>query len=296
MNERLQRFLAQSPESYPHQLEARFPRLVEKIVAVWCSPQATSALFDELLVDGRGGRQGFPPDIAREIFLLSVAYEKLSGAPAADDDVWAREREQAAVTLGALGLRVVPADMLRAAETRDTQHLRLFLKAGMPVDARDARNWTSLMVAAFNGNEPAAKLLLENGANPAVHDHAGYTPLHWAAFKGYLDVVAMIAGRVDCNVQSKSGLTPLLQAAAAGHASVVQMLLTRGADPNLPTSEGWTPLHKAVANGHVDVVRLLLVARASVYATHEDGSTPMSLAEKGKRLEIVQLLRGAIRL
>lgn len=296
MNEQLQRYLAGSPELYPHRLEERFPRLIEKLAAVWRTPDAAASLFEDLLVDQRGGRQGFPPDIAREIFLLSVAYDKLGGKAAAEDsDVWAHEREQATASLEELGLRAVPGDMLRAAEAPGTDQLRLFLSAGMSVDSRDSRNWTPLMAAAFSGNAQAAKLLIESGADVAAHDHAGYTPLHWAALKGHGEVAALMAGRVDCNVQSKSGFTPLLQAAAAGHASVVQMLLARGADPNRATREGWTPLHKAVANGHTEVVRLLLAAKASIHAEHEDGTTPMMLAEKGKRLDIMRLLRDAAR-
>ena len=294
MNERLSRFLRQQPDLYPHKLEERFPRLIDKIVDAWHSPELASAVFDELLVDRRGGRQGFPPDIAREIYRLSVAYDKLRGTPQADGDVWAHERDQAIAELAGLGFRPVAGDMLRAAESGDIENLRLFLRAGMAVDTRDSREWTPLMVASFHGNEAVAKLLIESGANPAACDRGGYTPLHWSALKGYAQVVAMLSSRLDVNVQSTSGLTALLQAAAAGHVQAAQALINAGADVNLPTREGWTPLHKAVANGHTEMVRLLLKHKADVHAQHDDGSTPLSLAaEKGKNPLILRLLKGA---
>lgn len=291
MNDKLQQYLALAPELYPRELEERFPRIIEAIVAAWPFPEQAAAVFEDLLVDRRGTRQGFPPAIAREIFQLSTGYDKLRAASEEKGDVWAQEREQAQDALAELGMRIVPSDMLRAAERGDASRLALFIKAGMPVDARDSRDWTPLMVAAFNGNEAAAKLLIENGADPMARDRAGYTPLHWAALKGYGEVVLLVAQRMDCNVQSTSGLTPLLQAAAAGHIPVMEMLLRAGADPNLESGEGWTPLHKAVANGHANAVRLLLASGATVDVRHSDGTTPLALALKIKRPDIVQLLK-----
>ena len=291
MNEKLQQYLTLSPELYPRELEERFPRIVEAIVAAWPFPEQAAAVFDDLLVDRRGTRQGFPPSIAREIFQLSAGYDKLRAASEANGDVWAQEREQAKDALAELGMRVVPSDMLRAAERGDASRLALFIKAGMSVDARDSRDWTPLMVAAFNGNESAAKLLIENGADPMARDRAGYTPLHWAALKGYGEVVSLVAHRADCNVQSTSGLTPLLQAAAAGHIPVLEILLRAGADPNLASSEGWTPLHKAVANGHEAAVALLLRSGATADVRHTDGTTPLALALKIKRPDIAQLVK-----
>ena len=291
MNEQLNRYLADAPDLYPHQLEERFPRVLNNIISAWQSPEAAVAVFDDLLIDRRGGRQGFPPEVAREIFRLSVAYEKLRAKPSVTADVWEREREKATSALDELGMKPVPRDMLRSAEDGDAARILLFVQAGMPIDTRDAREWTPLMVASFHGNERAAKLLIENGANPMARDRDGYTPLHWAALQGYPEVVARIAKHADCNVQSNSGLTPLLQAAARGHAAVVQLLLAAGADPNIDSNDGWTPLHKAVANGHADVVRFLIAAGASVNAQHADGTTPISLAIKTKRQDILQMLR-----
>jgi len=293
MNEKLKTYLSGEPELYPHELEARFPRVFSRIVETWESHENARAVFDELLIDQRGGRQGFPPEVAREIFQLSVAHERLRAAPVPSGDVWDIEVSNARDTLAELGMRPVPADMSRAAERGDASQLLLFLNAGMPVDSRDAQDWTPLMVAAFHGNEAAAKLLIERGADPRARDRAGYTPLHWAALKGYQEVVTLIARNAECNVRSTSGLTPLVQAAASGHTEVVQLLLAAGANPNLASDEGWTPLHKAVANGHVEVVRALLAARADVHVEHTDGATPLSLAAKGRNKDILQLVRAA---
>ena len=291
MNEKLRAYLSGAPDLYPHELETRFPHVVQRIVDAWPSPELARALFEDLLVDKRGGRQGFPPGVAREIFRLSVAYDEQRGKPAESGDVWGAEKPREEQTLE-LGAKDLASDMLRAAESADTSNLLLFLKAGMAADTRDERGWTPLMAASFQGNEAAAKMLIENGADPQARDRSGYVALHWAALKGALPVVELLVPRVDCNAKSQSGLTPLLQAAAEGHASAVRMLVAAGADANLASNEGWTPLHKAVANGHPDVVQILLAAGASVLAKHVSGATPMSIALKSGREDILNILRG----
>lgn len=292
MNEKLRAYLSGAPDLYPHALEARFPHVIARLVEAWPSPEHALALFEDLLVDKRGGRHGFPPEVAREIFRLSVAYDEQRGQPVERGDVWGEEKPRAEQSLE-LGAKDLASDMLRAAESGDTANLLLFLRAGMAADTRDERGWTPLMAASFQGNEAAAKLLIENGADPQARDRSGYAALHWAALKGALPVVELLSTRVDCNAKSESGLTALLQAAAGGHASAVRMLVAAGADTNLASNEGWTPLHKAVANGHPDVVQILLAAGASALAQHVSGATPMSLAVKSGREDILRILRGS---
>ena len=87
-----------------------------------------------------------------------------------------------------------------------------------PVNVRDGRYWTPLMISAFDGHQHVAKLLLDHGAHINAKDMAGYTPLHWAAFNGFRDVVDLLIKRgAIIGAQSKFGITPLLQAAAQGH-------------------------------------------------------------------------------
>jgi hypothetical protein len=292
VNERLRECLKDARFAYPHELEAQFPRLVEKIVATWNTPAEATALFEDLLVDQRGDRQGVPPEVAREIFLLSVVYDKLRRAQDGAD-AWAHERMVAQATLHELGLRLIPADMLRAAEGGDPERLQLFIRAGMAVDTRDARAWTPLMAAAFHGNEAAARLLIEHNADAQTRERGGYTALHWAALRGHEQVVALVLPRVGADVQSTAGLTPLFQAAGAGHVAAVSVLLESGANPNLGTAERWTPLHKAAQNGHAKVVQLLLSAGASVFARNVKGESPATLAETSRHEEILRMLRSS---
>jgi hypothetical protein len=52
------------------ELSARFPRVLNRIAEVWNEPQQADRCFDELLLYGRGVRQGFPHAVISEIVSL----------------------------------------------------------------------------------------------------------------------------------------------------------------------------------------------------------------------------------
>ena len=60
----------------PRMLCARFPRIANALFAAWPDPDRMHGYFDELLVDRRGGRQGFPKDVLHELLVLRSYYER----------------------------------------------------------------------------------------------------------------------------------------------------------------------------------------------------------------------------
>ncbi len=71
----LQQHSARFP--FPHQLAARFPHIVQKIVSLWLMPDKARTYFTSLMVADRDGRQGFPPEVYKEIRALGELYEGL---------------------------------------------------------------------------------------------------------------------------------------------------------------------------------------------------------------------------
>lgn len=61
---------------YPKRIEAQYPRILAKIVELWGSATLDDYL-NELMLPSRPGRQGFPPDIAMEIFHLVNIHSSL---------------------------------------------------------------------------------------------------------------------------------------------------------------------------------------------------------------------------
>jgi hypothetical protein len=52
------------------QLPSRFPRVLNQIAAVWNQPSAAERCFEGLLLDSRGTRAGFPPEVLSELLAL----------------------------------------------------------------------------------------------------------------------------------------------------------------------------------------------------------------------------------
>lgn len=70
------RWLQEIPQRLrPRQTAERYPHVVNRLAAVWPSPPAARAYFDDLLLDQRGGRQGFPWGIANELSSLRDHYD-----------------------------------------------------------------------------------------------------------------------------------------------------------------------------------------------------------------------------
>jgi hypothetical protein len=102
MNEKLAQYLKGYESKYPHQLEAQFGRIMDRIVELWESPEMEGYFSELMFGGGRNNRRGFPAEVATEIFILSLAYEEIRKRPAADDaeDVWEQDDHQ--VTLAVL--------------------------------------------------------------------------------------------------------------------------------------------------------------------------------------------------
>ena len=69
----LHEMLGKDDAQYPTQIENRFPRILEKLVSLWNKPEL-DAYLNELMVSERHDRQGFPDDVAMEIFHLSTIH------------------------------------------------------------------------------------------------------------------------------------------------------------------------------------------------------------------------------
>jgi ankyrin repeat protein len=280
MNSRFYSALLRHPGRYPTRLDERHPHILERIAQLWGTSQIDQYL-QELLLDTRGGRQGFAPEVMSDLMFLHGLHVEAKEAPATD--VWGDEAVRKGLVLQELTESQILLD--RAVRDGNETAVRQLLTHGTDVSRRNANRWTPLMVASFAGNRQVAALLIEAGADVNAQDPRGYAPLHWAAFKNYHEVVQLLLQRgAFVNIKSASGLTPLLQAAARGSLQSMKLLVRFGADVNDADNDGWTPLHKAVANDLVKAVELLNDEGADWTARHRSGVTPADLARRKPHL------------
>jgi hypothetical protein len=112
-----------------------------------------------------------------------------------------------------------------------------------------------------------------------VVDNCGYTPLHYAACNGDLEVVAaLINTGAAVNVKCRNLSTPLHIAATFGYLDILLAIINARADVNARTSYEYTPLHNAVQGGRPEIVIALLEKNADINARTSYGDTPMDSA------------------
>lgn len=71
-------------EVRPVELLREYARVANLLASMWEDRESTYRYLDELLVDHRGSRQGFPPTVASELARLKAHYAGASGLQLAD--------------------------------------------------------------------------------------------------------------------------------------------------------------------------------------------------------------------
>lgn len=64
----------------PIQLALQFPRIVNKLADIWPDNMATTAYLQELLVDLRGNRRGFPAPVIGDLMRLRAYQASQDGS------------------------------------------------------------------------------------------------------------------------------------------------------------------------------------------------------------------------
>jgi ankyrin repeat protein len=130
----------------------------------------------------------------------------------------------------------------------------------------------SLVKAAREGNDQAARALLDRGATGDAVSPDGTSALMWAVSRNNFALAQLLmAAGADVRAVNDYGATALYVAASNADAAMAAKLLEAGADANVPLISGETPLMEAARRGKLDVVRLLLMHSADPDAKESNG-------------------------
>jgi len=119
------------------------------------------------------------------------------------------------------------------------------------VDKRTDKDETPLMLACIRGQADVARRLIARGADV---NKTGWTPLHYAASSGQIEIIRMLLDQnAYIDAESPNGTTPLMMAAMYGTAEAVKLLLDAGADPSVKNQFGLRAAEFAKQAGREDL-------------------------------------------
>jgi len=173
---------------------------------------------------------------------------------------------------------------------RENAVLSALLAHRAPIDRFEA--------AALSGRVRVAQEIDADSAYLTAESGFGWTPLHFAAYAGNLEVAKLLLDRgapIDRRANTKFRNTPLQVSLLTAQEEMASMLVARGADVRIEQDGGFTALHEAAQIGSEKLIALLLDAGADPNSRGQDGRTPLTMARKSGHSAAAKLLqsRGA---
>ena len=154
---------------------------------------------------------------------------------------------------------------LKAIKSSSIEQIKKFVEQGADVNTQEKSNGkTALYIACENKDYKITKYLLQNKANPNIHDKFGITPLY-SVVKEYSD--------------SKYAL----------------LLLENGANPDITDKNGGTCLHRLAGFYRNEQIRefaqLFIYYKANTNIKNNDGDLAIKIAKENKKEELVKILK-----
>lgn len=156
-------------------------------------------------------------------------------------------------------LQAQGSEIFEAIDSGDADQVALLLKSDVDLQDRH-KGWTPMTYAATKGYTKMVRLFLDHGVDVNETGRKRWTALIAASRYGYEKMARLLLERgADVNAKVKgSDYTALLTAIAHGHDTISLMILEKDVEVNTINNTGWTPVMAASRRGQTEVVRLLL--------------------------------------
>ena len=178
--------------------------------------------------------------------------------------------------------------------------IKLLLERGANIDHHSQfKDETPLHGAVYGHQLEVVVELVERGANVALPDQKGYTPLHVSAFFGYTEIAgyllshgADLHAKIDPGLDAPlNGFNALHLATFGNHLDFVNLLLDRNADVDMSGgSQGERAIHLAASNGQKAAAEILLQHGVDVNSQNNYAETPLYLAASNGQKAAAEIL------
>lgn len=214
---------------------------------------------------------------------------------------------------------VTPKLLYKAALTAGDKCFEIVVKGIRDIDEKTSYGYSTLVLAAKDGNTHAVQrlaqagaavmntpallyasmqkdlelinYLISAGASPHYRLEDGSSALHQACLNNAVDIVdSLLRAGATVNTADNDGKTPLYIAAKLGSYPMIERLLTENADVNLVDKAGVSPAMLAAKLGKADILTLLIAKGANVNAVRTDGSSAVYVAARNKHEHIIKIL------
>ena len=190
---------------------------------------------------------------------LAAPVDDLMVAVKRDSDISARDLIRAGVDVNALDKNGRTA-LTVAIQEQSAKVLPVLLNArGINLSTPNKYGESPLMMAIISNQTALAKQLIARGA---ATNKGGWSPLHYAATRGNVEVMRLLLAR-DAYIDAKAPnlATPLMMAAQFGDEAAVRFLLSRQADPWDRDTRGHTALDYARRGVKEDSIAMIASAQ-----------------------------------
>jgi ankyrin repeat protein len=201
------------------------------------------------------------------------------------------------------GAQPPPADpvaaLLTAAGSGDADAVAAALRAGAPIESRDERGRTALLLAASNDRVDVARLLVVLGADPDAQDDQRDSAWLVTGVTGSVAMLeTLLPAGPDLALTNRFGGVSVIPASERGHVDYVRRVVQTGIDVNHVNDPGWTALLEAIVYGdgsapYQEIVGILLDAGADPGIADRQGITPLQHARDRGQAEIAGRLAAA---
>jgi hypothetical protein len=144
---------------------------------------------------------------------------------------------------------------------------------------------TQLHHCARKGLTSSVKRLLSiRNITVNVKDVNGWTPLHYAALNGNIEITRLLQNGAEVNAKDRWDRTPLHCSVYHGHVEILHLLVENGANLEAQDNDGERALHWAANYGHLPFIQELISRyHVDINARRNDGRTALWMARNGHR-------------